>query len=69
MVMARLHLICGNCGCNDEWKWEHIEQETDEGEIMVDEDVSLICKNCATRHSINDNATKTPNTNRVEREL
>jgi hypothetical protein len=56
MVMARLHLICGNCGCNDEWEWEHIPQEIDEGEVMVDENVSISCRNCSTIHSINGNA-------------
>jgi len=56
MVMARLHLICGNCGCNDEWEWSHVEQEVDGGEVMQDEDVKLTCRNCATIHSLNDNA-------------
>lgn len=56
MARARLHLICGNCGCNDEWTWVHYEKETDEGEVMQDEDVSIICNNCGTRHSLNDNA-------------
>jgi hypothetical protein len=58
MVMARLHLICGNCGCNDEWEWGYVPEEKDEGEIMVTEDVYLSCRNCITLHSINDNATK-----------
>lgn len=56
MARARLHLICGNCGCNDMWEWEHVPEETDEGEIMETEDVHLCCRNCVTLHSINDNA-------------
>jgi transcription elongation factor Elf1 len=56
MARARLHLICGNCGCNDEWEWAHYEKETDDGEVMQDEDVAIICNNCGTRHSLNDNA-------------
>ena len=56
MVMARLHLICGNCGCNDEWEWNHVQEEVDEGEIMVAEDVSIWCRNCITLHSLNSNA-------------
>lgn len=56
MVMARLHLICGNCGCNDEWEWEYIPKETDEGEVTQDENVYLWCCNCSTLHSINSNA-------------
>jgi hypothetical protein len=58
MVMARLHLICGNCGCNDLWEWEYVPKEVCEGEIMTDENVSISCKNCITIHSLNDNAKK-----------
>jgi RNase P subunit RPR2 len=58
MVMARLHLICGNCGCNDMWEWEYMPEEIFEGELMSDEDVSIICNNCATIHRIKDNAKK-----------
>jgi hypothetical protein len=56
MARARLHLICGNCGCNNEWEWRHVPKETDEGEVMQNEDVYLSCKNCATLHSLNNNA-------------
>ena len=56
MVMARLHLICGNCGCNDMWEWECRQEETCDGEVMTDADVSLSCGNCSTIHSINGNA-------------
>ncbi len=58
MARARLHLICGNCGCNDEWEWEHKQKEVAEGETLNDEDVFLWCCNCDTLHSINDNAKK-----------
>jgi len=57
MARARLHLICGNCGCNDEWKWSHVSEEKQGDDVMQDEDVFLICENCSTLHSINDNAT------------
>lgn len=56
MVMARLHLICGNCGCNSEWEWKHVPKEVANGDVLVDEDVTLTCRNCATNHSLNDNA-------------
>lgn len=57
MVRARLHLICGNCGCNDEWEWEFIPEE----DMGPEEDpnpptVWLWCKNCRTLHNISDNA-------------
>jgi len=51
-----LHLICGNCGCNDEWKWSHVTEENQSGDVMQEEDIFLICENCSTIHSINDNA-------------
>ena len=56
MARARLHLICGNCGCNDMWVWEHVPKLVDEGEAINDEDVHLSCKNCITLHSLNNNA-------------
>jgi len=58
MANARLYLICGNCGCNDEWEWEHEPELKNEEELLVDEDVYLVCRNCSTLHSINDNAKK-----------
>jgi hypothetical protein len=58
MVNARLHLICGNCGCPDDWTWKHIKEEVDEGEVMVTEDVYICCGNCSTIHSINSKASK-----------
>lgn len=56
MARARLHLICGNCGCNDEWEWEYKEEEKDVEEIINPQDVRLWCRNCSTLHSLNDNA-------------
>ena len=58
MVMARLHLICGNCGCNDDWEWEHKPKEMVGDELMSDDDVVLSCRNCSTLHFVNDNAKK-----------
>jgi hypothetical protein len=51
MVRARLHLICGNCGCNHEWTWKHRDANEFDPET-----VSIICNNCHTIHSIDDNA-------------
>ncbi len=56
MARARLHLICGNCGCNDEWEWSHIPKLEDDGEVIDEENVHLSCRNCGTLHSLNDNA-------------
>lgn len=51
MARAKLHLICGNCGCNDMWEWDHKKGDED-----APEDVYLHCRNCATLHSLNDKA-------------
>lgn len=56
MARARLHIICGNCGCNDEWEWEHVKEETIDEDLINDENVWIWCRNCATLHSLNDNA-------------
>lgn len=62
MVMAKLHMICGNCGCNDNWIWHYVPQENydESGSLEVNqvEDVFLICKNCSTLHCLNDTAKK-----------
>ena len=56
MARARLHLICGNCGCNDNWEYQQKAEEIIEGEVINNQDVWLICQNCSTLHSLNDNA-------------
>ena len=56
MVRARLYLICGNCGCNDDWEWECKPEEVCESEVVADQDVYLWCRNCSTLHSMNGNA-------------
>jgi len=45
MVMAKLHVICGNCGSANGFDWEYKQ-----------DDVYIGCKNCATLHALNDNA-------------
>lgn len=49
MARARLHIICGNCGCNDEFEYR-IYHDIDE--------VSILCHNCGTIHNLDDNAEK-----------
>lgn len=46
MVMARLHIICGNCGCNNMFTYE------------VKEDVYISCANCSTLHNLEDTVKK-----------
>ncbi len=57
MAHARLHIICGNCGANDMFKYEittQLNDETDEEYQMV----YISCKNCGTLHDLDDNAEK-----------
>jgi hypothetical protein len=58
MVMDRLHIICGNCGCNDEWEL-HIERDGDDitKDVVEFEDAAwMICMNCSTVHDLKKNA-------------
>jgi hypothetical protein len=58
MVMAKLHIICGNCGCNDAFEYD-IVTDTDWDENNVEYEyqrVSIYCENCSTIHSLEDNA-------------
>jgi len=48
MVRAKLHIICGNCGCNDDFKYE-IEKTYDEDDNEVNE-IAITCENCLTIH-------------------
>jgi len=56
MVRARLHLICGNCGCPDEFTFSIVPTYTDAEETEMRDTVYLHCRNCATSHAIEDNA-------------
>ena len=60
MANAKLHLICGNCGCNDMWKWRYEPEALDNGDGTFTPDVFLTCDNCATLHGLSDNAQMKP---------
>lgn len=56
MARARLHIICGNCGCNTEFKY-HIDPEgrdVTEEEVKFEPEVYIHCKNCCTLHVLSD---------------
>ena len=61
MARARLHLICGNCGCNDMWTYKIDPSGADiNGELFPA--VYLICGNCHTLHDLANTAkNKDPN--------
>jgi len=50
MVRARLHIICGNCGCNNEWELRVSEELDDEIADKFNTRVTLACNNCHTLH-------------------
>lgn len=58
MAHAKLHLICGNCGCNDMWEFKIDETGHDitDTEPKFEPAVFLSCKNCTTLHDLSDNA-------------
>jgi RNase P subunit RPR2 len=57
MVNAKLHIICGNCGCNHMFEYavrlcidDSVEPE------QKYQDVTITCDNCSTIHWLRDNA-------------
>lgn len=57
MARAKLHIICGNCGCNDMFEYRIDPQGNDTGESF-EPTVDITCRNCATIHSLENNAKK-----------
>ncbi len=55
MARARLHLICGNCGCNDMWKYRISVDGNDINGVLYPA-VWLVCGNCSTLHDLDSNA-------------
>lgn len=55
MAHARLHIICGNCGCNDMFSFEIVTDYDDDKECDYQR-VSISCGNCSTLHCLEDNA-------------
>jgi hypothetical protein len=56
MASARLHIICGNCGCNDmlEFKIDPEGHDVSQNEPQFEPAVFISCKNCATIHDLSD---------------
>lgn len=53
--MAKLHIICGNCGCNDLFKYK-ISLDYDDDKECHFPVVYICCGNCNTSHCLEDNA-------------
>lgn len=55
MANAKLHIICGNCGCNN--NFEHsVRIEIDDDTNQPRNVVYIHCKNCNTSHDLEDNS-------------
>lgn len=54
MANTKLHIICGNCGCNNEFTYQIMDDE----DLNADpfQRVIIICNNCHTIHDVLDNA-------------
>lgn len=55
MAHAKLHIICGNCGQNDMFSYEIVDEINDDIEEPYQR-VSICCNNCHTLHDLDDNA-------------
>lgn len=55
MARARLHLICGNCGCNDMFTYR-IAPDGHDIDGRLAPAVYLACGNCSTLHDLAENA-------------
>ncbi len=51
MAHAKLHIICGNCGCNDELTYSVDPKGMDFGD-RFEPSVTIACRNCGTLHSL-----------------
>lgn len=56
MVMAKLHVICGNCGSDDDFEYKHDEYPENAEETTMQYETTITCKNCSTVHWLNENA-------------
>lgn len=56
MVMARLHIICGNCGSKDHLKFRIDLTGKDVSETIPKFEPAVIisCGNCGTLHNLDD---------------
>ncbi len=55
MAHAKLHIICGNCGCNHMFEYS-VSIEIDDDTLQPRSVVYIACRNCGTLHDLEDNA-------------
>lgn len=58
MANAKLHIICGNCGQNDMFGYEIVEEISDDTNLPYNR-VLIYCNNCNTLHDLENNANRT----------
>lgn len=63
MARAKLHIICGNCGCNDEFSFELVMDGNDCGDGTVRPAAWIRCGNCSTLHDLGDTMPEKENDN------
>lgn len=66
MVRARIYIICGNCGCDDEFSYKTHERRDCEDDV-VGWDVAISCRNCGTIHTLSDKMPEAAPTNQMEK--
>lgn len=54
MVCARLHIVCGNCGCNKMFNFsiEPKGHDVSDGDAKFEPAVYIRCRNCSTLHDL-----------------
>ena len=57
MVHARLYVICGNCGANEDFEHSIITHKEDPELEPGEYNVYIKCTNCSTLHNLYDNST------------
>ena len=67
MVNARLHIICGNCGSKESFRYEIVEEIDDDFEELRNV-VYIGCDNCHTLHVLDDYAKEFANNKSEEDE-
>ena len=58
MAICDLHMICGCCGCANDWEWDFVPSEEPDNLESCDDDVYIYCNNCGKLHSLNEKANK-----------
>lgn len=51
---TRIHMICGFCGCNDEFEYKVTSEEDDEDLSKDYYDVQIMCNNCSSLTSLDE---------------